>query len=365
MSSKVGISGTNFVVNGQPFIFRGCNIEFEGLNIHYYGLPLPTLTQSTFDLLKSWKVNLLRISMHMEATSIGYNVWQEAFWTNLQTLLDLAEANGIYLLITPIMDYNMAPKFGGSGMPNWIFATASTQDQGWDVLYKAIVNKDPVYSQVEEAFRYYYQRIATMCKGRNIVMGFDIFNEPEYRNVAGYSRESATIFYEALAAYLTAIDNTKPIAVENNFISTRKPNIPNLFSSPHTYITANPGDSVSTIISRLVGYNGIGSSNTWQVPVISGEWWAPDIGATFTEAQSVAWTKDCVTAFAQLKWGSTVLRRGTQISGSNPGLSTSAAIQQTYLDYFALNTSLPPLPTGIPPVLALLGLVWLFLSTRK
>ena len=342
---QVTINGTDFVVNGEPYIFRGVNIEFAGLNIHYFGSPLPTLSQSTFDLLKSWKVNILRISLHMEAANPQYGVWNEDFFTLLDQLYDYAETHQIYLMIVPIMSYKVGPKYGGSGHPDWLFENATgtgqyDSDGPCALLYEAIVNKDPQHWAVEEAIRQYYQRIATMSRDRNIVMGYDIYNEPQYRDIPGYSRESATIFYETLADYITAIDSSKLMAVENNFISTRKPNIPNLFSSPHTYITQNAGDTVSIIKNRVIGYNGIGSGNTWQVPVLSGEWWAPLVGdgnPAFTEATAITQTMNFCTAFEELGWSWTLIRHLAQI----PNLHPLDSVEQVYFDYFANNQPIP------------------------
>jgi len=337
---RVTVSGTNFIVNGQPFIFRGVNIEFPVLAAHYYGSPFPSLSDATFNLLKSWNVNIIRVWLNIEMASPSYGTWTSAFFTAVDTLIDLAEAHNIYILLSVSHSYNLALKYGGAGLPNWMFDSASSDqyasDGGWATLYKAVVTEDPALVQVTSAIREYYHRIATYSKDRNIVMGYDLFNEPEFRRTTGYDNSSATRFYEKLATWILEIDAAKPICVENNFMSTTKPDIPNLFSSPHTYITQNAGDSVTTIKNRLVGYNGIGSYNTWGVPVLSGEWWGPLIGdgnPSFSESTAVQQTINFCIALDQLGWSSTICRHEAQI----PNLHPTDSVEDVYFDYFSEN----------------------------
>lgn len=368
---QVSISGENFVVNGQPYQFRGALIQFAGLESHRYGLPFATIGPEIFNWLQSHKVNFVRASLTMELASPSYGTWNEQFFTNLENLINLAEQYNVYLMVVPIMSYKMAPKFNGSGHPDWWFPSpplvCNPDSYGFctnfygvngalDIIYKAIVLDSTAYSiydRIRESAIVYHQRIASICKDRNAVMAIDIYNEPEYRKAgaAGYSAANSVILLEKLASWIREIDTIKPLAVENNFVTSTKPNITHMFSSPHGYITAQVGDSISTLIGRLQGYPGIGSTNVWNVPVVNGEWRGPSVGTqdqsspsiTWTSATAVAYTRNYIAAMEQLKWNSSIIRQASvQLSDGNQHLASDSAIEQAYFDYFALNLPITP-----------------------
>jgi len=335
---EITINGTDFVANGERFIFRGVNVQFTGL--HHPESGCQTISNATFDLYESWNVNVLRVWLNMEMASPSYGSWNQAFFDNLQRVVDLAETHNIYLFISSLHCYNLGPAFGGTGFPNWMFSGVSSQDSGWDILYKSVVLEDAAYPQIRTAIRDYYHRVVAIVKDRNIVMGYDIFNEPAYRSVPGYSKISASYFYEALSAYITEVDSFKPQAVEGNFIDDNyKPNIPNLFEAPHGYA----GHTYSYSLSQMKGYfqNSVywAHGSRWNVPMLNMEWFlgtqseASNYGLTATDIAN--WYDTYLTAMEELGIGWAVLRCEASPSQLH---WCGATVKNVLLDHFALNT---------------------------
>ena len=335
---KITISGTDFIANGEPYMFRGVNVQFTGL--HHPESGCQSINNATFDLYKSWNVNLLRVWINMEMASPSYGSWNQAFFDNLQLVVDLAEEYGIYLLISGLHCYNLGPAFGGTGFPSWMFTGVSNQNGGWDILYKSVVQEDPAYPEIRNAIREYYHRVSNICNGRNVVMGYDIFNEPAYRSVPGYSKISASYFYEALSTYITEIDQYKPQCVENNFIDNNyKPDIPNLFVSPHGYAGHTYDYSLSQMKSYFINSDYWVQGPRWGVPTMNAEWFlgtqseAQQYGLTANEIAQ--WYDRYITGMEDLGIGWAVLR--CEASPSNLHWAGSP-VREVLYSYWALNT---------------------------
>lgn len=335
---RVMISGTDFIVNGQPYMFRGVNIQFTGL--HHPESGCQPISRATFDLLKSWNVNLLRVWLNMEMASPAYGTWDQDFFDNLKQVMDLAEEYKIYLLISGLTCYNLGPAFGGTGFPSWMFPGISDQNSGWDILYKSIVQEDPSYPEIRNAIREYYHRVCNMSKDTSIVMGYDIFNEPAYRSVPGYSKISASYFYEKLSVYITEVDSDKPQAVENNFIDNNyRPNIPNLFVCPHGYAGHTHTYSLSQMKSYFTSSDYWVQGPRWNVPTINDEWFL----CTKSEASSYGmsadqiaqWYDTYITAMEQLGISWAVLRCEATFTNLH---WAGSVVKNVLLNHWALNT---------------------------
>jgi hypothetical protein len=269
--AEVTINGTSFMVNGESYTFRGVNVQFKGL--HHLESGCQSISRTTFELYKGWNVNLFRVWLNMEMASPRYEVWDQDFFDDLELVLHLAEEYGIYLLISGLHSYNLSPEFSGTGFPSWMFAQASSQNFAWDMMYRSVVNEDAAYPEIRNAIREYYHRICNICKDRNIVMGYDIFNEPKYRSLPGYSKINSSYFYEKLSVYITETDQNKPQCVENNFIDNNyKPQIPNLFVSPHGYAAHTHVYSPSQMKSYFTSSDYWVQGPNWNVPTMNAEW---------------------------------------------------------------------------------------------
>ena len=335
---KITISGTDFIANGEPCMFRGVNVQFTGL--HHPESGCQSISRTTFQLYKGWNVNLLRVWLNMEMASPSYGVWDQDFFDDLELVLDLSEEYEMYVFISGLHSYGLAPKFDGTGLPDWMFSGISSINAGMDMLYKAIVQENPTYQNVRNAIREYYHRIANICKDRNIVMGYDIFNEPPYRNILGYSKISASYFYESLSEYITEIDPDKPQAVEGNFIDDNyKPNIPNLFDAPHGYARHTYDYSLSEMKSMFTRDGYWVHRSRWNIPMLNGEWFL----GTQSEAQSYGltvaeiaqWYDTYITAMEELDIGWVVLRCEATPSRLH---WSGDLVKDVLLNHWALNT---------------------------
>jgi hypothetical protein len=336
---EITIDGRDFIANGTPIMFRGVNVQFTGL--HHPESGCQPISATTFDELKSWKVNIIRPWLNLELASPSYGSWNQAFFDNVALMVDLAEERNIYIMPSMNHQYNVGPAFSGTGLPSWMFSGITTQDAAWDRLYKAIVQNDSatISVQIRTAMRDYYHRLIAIFGNRSVIMGYDIFNEPEYRSVPGYSRLSASHFYEALNAYISDVDTTKPRCVESNFVDNAyKPNIPNLFTSGHGYATHTFSYSVTQMKSYFTSSDYWVQGPNWGVPTFNSEWFL----ATTTEASQNGWTNAQIVdwyhrysqAMDELGIGWQYLRTGT--SPSN--LHWATGVKAELLSWFALNT---------------------------
>jgi len=362
MLPKVGISGQRFVVDGQPFVFRGLNIRFDPLHYHESGnRPISTIT---FDMLKNFKVNILRVWLNMEMACPSAGQWSSSFFSALDTLLTLAEQYNIYLLLSN-SQYGLSKAFGSSytGLPAWMFQGITNVTDGMNALYNNATIQGTSL-KMQDVVGEFWRRVCSQAKARNVVMGYDIFNEPGIRGLP------ASYFLEDISAYISAIDPEKPQAVENNFIdNTYKPKIPNLFCAPHGYAGHSRAYSLERMktMFRSDGYYIQGPQ--WNVPTINSEWFLATQSEVaewgLTDAQIAQWYDIYIRAMEEVHGTGWIY---LQCESSIENLHWNSVVKPILQSYFALNSTPPPPPPptgGIPPILGLLGLVWLFLSTRK
>ena len=332
----VSISGRNFIVNGQPHMFRGTNIQLTGL--HHPESGCQAINAATFNELQTWNVNIIRPWLNMELACTAYGTWNNAFFTNITTMLDLAEARNIYVMPSMNHQYNLSPALGGTGLPSWMFSGIGSQGAGWDRLYKAVVSLDSstICTQIRTALAEYYTRLMAVMQGRNVIMGYDIFNEPEFKDYPPYSKTSASYFYEAISDYIS--DTSKPQCVESNFVSNSyKPNLPNLFTSGHGYATHTFSYSLSQMKNYFSTSDYWVQGANWNVPTWNSEWFL----ATTSEASQNGWTATQIVdwydrycrAMDELGIGWQYLRTGTTPSN----LHWATGVKAELLSWFALN----------------------------
>ena len=342
-AAPVTVNGKNFVINGQPIMFRGVNIQFTGL--HHPESGCQPLSAGTFDELKLWNVNIIRPWLNMELASPSYGSWSQAFFDNVALMLDLAEARGIYVMPSMCHQYNVGPAFSGTGLPSWMFSGVSTQNEAWARLYGAVVQNDTsvISTQIRTAMKEYFQRLVAIFRNRAIVMGYDIFNEPEYRTVPGYGFIAASHFYEGLSQYITEVDAMKPQAIESNFVDlTYRPNIPNLFVTGHGYADHTRTYNLANMKNYFTSSDYWVLGGRWNVPTFNSEWFLAVESFGLTADQIVAWFHTYVQAMDELGIGWQYLRTGT--SPSN--LHWSPGVKAELLSWFALNAAPQQPPTG-------------------
>jgi len=325
---KITISGTDFIVNGEPYVFRGVNVQFVGLHEPEYWTTHLEINSGSFELLKSWNVNLLRVWLCMSMATPAKGVWSQNFFDRLEALLDLAEEYEIYLLIT-MSQWRLSDRWGSenSGLPIWMVQDYSRESEAWEALYTDAT----LQGYIGEC----WQRIAEICKDRNIVMGYDVFNEPAIRGIR------ATHFLEDISSYITAVDPDKPQCVENNFINYYvKPNIPNLFCAPHgymghTYVSRNSVEDMKEWFRGSYWVQG----SYWNVPTMNNEWFlgtrseAQEWGLTSSDIAT--WYDTYITAMEELGISWAVLRCEADIFNHH---WAGRSVRNVLYSYWDLNT---------------------------
>jgi len=208
--------------DGKPVILKGTNLPLKNLAL-YSELEA---NEETFQKLDRMGVNVVRIVINLDATMPKEGEWDQKSLDTLKKALDLAEKHHIYVILN-------IHKYQRMGFPKWYVSRNKEFAVGnWDYekFQKMFMTRQPPFEDSWDFIVEGWKEIINVSKGRNIVVGYDLFNEP------GRSYE----LYEYLSAKIEPLDPDKIHFAETIHLfvgmdSEEKPKINNLVLSPHLY----------------------------------------------------------------------------------------------------------------------------------
>lgn len=213
--------------DGKSVILKGPNLPLKYLAYHS---ELET-NEETFQKLDDMGANVVRIVINLDATMPQEGEWDQKSINTLKQALDLAERYHIYVILN-IHQYKGSSYFRwGLGFPPWYVQRYSEFSKyDWDKFHQMWINRQPPFEDSWDFVVEGWNKIIDISRGRNIVIGYDLFNEPG----RGYE------LYEYLSAGIKLFDPEKIHFAETMHLfrakaSEEKPEIHNLVLSPHLY----------------------------------------------------------------------------------------------------------------------------------
>ena len=206
----------------KTVILKGPNLPLK--NLAYYS-KLET-NEDTFQKLDDMGANVVRIIINLDATMPREGEWSQKSIDTLKQALNLAEKHRIYVILN-------IHKYKKMGFPLWYVQRYSEfRKDDWDheKFFGMFLNRRPPFEDSWEFIVEAWKKIIEIGKGRNIVIGYDLFNEPG----KGYE------LYEYLSKQIEPFDPEKIHFAETMHLfrgmeSDEKPKINNLVLSPHLY----------------------------------------------------------------------------------------------------------------------------------
>jgi len=216
---------------GMPVVLKGESLPLKYLA--FYG-KLET-DEGTFRKLDEMGMNSIRIIIDLDDLMPMEGDWNEKSFDTLKNALDLAEKHHMYVILD-LHQYRGSSYFiDGCGFPPWYVQRSSgfksENPEDWERFNDMWITKETPYEDSWQIVTEAWKKIINVSKGRNIVAGYDLFNEPPGQ---------AYKFYEYLSAQLEPLDPGKIHFVETMHVfrdmnSGDKPKVNNLALSPHLY----------------------------------------------------------------------------------------------------------------------------------
>lgn len=294
------ISGTD----GREYIAdqQGRALQFRGMNVKTEHPATDASDELLADAAKRG-FNLLRLSVYWDEMEPTDDAWDEAYLAEVQTVLDRAEAHGIWVVLTMHQD-NFNTKFNGKGMPDWV-----TDDEGLPFEPQDVWFLNAVQPALMEAWENLYERpafraaqidaweeIVTRFHEEPAVIGYDLLNEPfgklrEGENlvtaIERFETTQLTPMYQRLTTAIRAIEpeqwvfieapNQASLGIRTWLGAIDGGNIaffPHMYDSTIESATYTPGGEVKYDPKFFDTYGGVIDvyPDAHHVPVLFGEW---------------------------------------------------------------------------------------------
>jgi len=205
--------------DGKTVILKGPNLPLK----HLATWGELQVSEEIFQKLEDMGANVVRIIINLDVTIPEEGEWSQKSIETLKQALNLVEKHHIYV----ILDIH---KYRCSGFPKWYMKRVSDSGPNCEKFNQMWLKKQPPLEDSWDFIVEGWKKIIEISKGRNIVIGYDLFNEPG----RGYE------LYEYLSAKITSLDPEKIHFAETQHLfrgmeSDEKPEINNLVLSPHLY----------------------------------------------------------------------------------------------------------------------------------
>ncbi|HWJ96528.1 MAG TPA: cellulase family glycosylhydrolase [Acidimicrobiales bacterium] len=296
-SQVSGTDGRQYIADQQ-----GRALQFRGMNVKTEHPAADASDQLLADAAKRG-FNLLRLSVYWDEMEPSDDAWNEAYFAEVQTVLERAEAHGIWVVLTMHQD-NFNTKFGGKGMPDWV-----TDDEGLPFEPQDVWFLNALQPALMEAWENLYERpafraaqidawqeIVTRFHQDPAVIGYDLLNEPfgKIRDgenlvtaIERFETTQLTPMYQRLTTAIRAIEpkqwvfveapNQASLGIRTWLGAIDGGNIaffPHLYDSSIESATYTPGGEVKYDPKFFDTYGGVIDvyPDAHHVPVLFGEW---------------------------------------------------------------------------------------------
>ncbi|HVI97870.1 MAG TPA: cellulase family glycosylhydrolase [Sphingomonas sp.] len=212
------------------------------------------VTKADIDAMGRWGFNSIRLPMHYnllldETAPAGVDRWNEDGFRRIDTLIDWARANRIYV----ILDLHAAPGGQGTDLP------IADRDPAKPSLWDNAENQRRTVAL--------WKKLAARYADEPWVGGYDILNEPNWDfegEGGGHGCKETrnaplTALLERITTAIRAVDRNHMIIIEgncwgNNYAGMLPPWDDNMVLSFHKYWNANTDEELATILGLRERY---------------------------------------------------------------------------------------------------------------
>jgi len=296
-SQVEGTDGRDYIADqhGRALQFRGMNVKTDE--------PAVDVSDQILADAEVRGFNLLRLSVFWDEMEPTDDAWDEDYFDQIATVLDRAEAHGIWVIVDMHQD-NFNTKFGGKGMPDWV-----TDDEGLPFEPQDVWFLNALQPALMESWENLYERpefraaqvdaweeLVTRFVDHPALLGYDLLNEPfgKVRDGEGFidaiervESQQLTAMYQRLTTAIRAIDPDRWVFIEapnQASLGIRswlgRIDGGNIAFFPHMYDSAiesgtyTPGGTVTYDPKFFTTYGGVIDvyPDAYDVPVLFGEW---------------------------------------------------------------------------------------------
>ncbi len=296
-SQVTGADGNEYIADagGRALQFRGINVKADH--------PAEAATDQLLADAEARGFNLLRLAVYWDEMEPTDDHWNEDYFAEIATVLDRAEAHGIWVALDMHQD-TFSTAFNGKGMPLWV-----TDDGGQPFVDQGSFLLNYLQPGTQEAWENLYERpdfraaqvdvweeVVTRFGARPNVLGYDLLNEPFgkirpgedlFAAAARVERTQLTPMYQRLTTAIRAIDPKKWVFIEPPNVASlgiatslgaiEGGNVafyPHMYDANIEFATYTPGGVQQFDSSFFDGYASVIDAypDRYHVPVLFGEW---------------------------------------------------------------------------------------------
>lgn len=296
-SQVSGSDGQEYIADeqGRAMSFRGINVKADH--------PAEMATDQLMADAEARGFNLLRLAVYWDEMEPTDDVWAEDYFAEIATVMDRAEAHGLWVALDMHQD-TFSTAFNGKGIPLWATDDGGLpfEDQGsfllnylqpgsmeaWENLYE---RPDLRAAQVDA-----WEELVQRFGDRANLLGYDLLNEPFgkmrtgedlFAAAARVERTQLTPMYQRLTTAIRRLDpkrwvfveppNLASLGIATNLGAIEGGNIafyPHMYDANIEFATYTPGGVQEFDASFFDGYAAVIDvyPDRNRVPVLFGEW---------------------------------------------------------------------------------------------
>jgi endoglycosylceramidase len=213
---------------GRILILRGANVTQGNKSPPFIA---EWLTMEDFREIRDYGFNVVRFLIIWEAVEPEKEKYDDGYLKKVEEIVSWAGEFGIYVVLDMHQDL-YARKFGGTGAPQWaVFDDGLNFEikNPWFMTYfepaviRAFDNFWENKNGVQDSYINMWKHVAERFKDNEIVLGYEIMNEPFLGSVSEditkSEKEKLKAFYEKTISGIRKIDSRHLIFYEPNVIS--------------------------------------------------------------------------------------------------------------------------------------------------
>lgn len=223
-SQVTGADGNEYIADadGRALQFRGINVKADH--------PAEAATDQLLADAEARGFNLLRLAVYWDEMEPTQGRWDEDYFAEIATVLDRAEAHGVWVVLDMHQD-NFNPQFGGKGFPDWVTDGGGLPFEAQDVWFLNALQPalqeawENLYERPEfrAAQVHAWQELVRRFIDRPNVVGYDLLNEPFgklrpgedlFTAAARVESTQLTAMYQRLTTAIRELDPNRWVFIE-------------------------------------------------------------------------------------------------------------------------------------------------------